>query len=156
MTGKAAKMDDAELVSIIQSHRRNALGYEDGELSNDRARAMDHYHGRPYGNEVDGRSKVVSRDVAEAVDGAMPAIMKVFVQSGAIAQFDPVSEEDEEQAQQESDYVNQVIMKDNAGFMLLHDVVKDILLLKTATGSTFGLRKTRFPPRHSAAYRWIR
>lgn len=134
---KTAKMDDAELVSIIQSHRRNALGYEDGELSNERARAMDHYHGRPYGNEVDGRSKVVSRDVAEAVDGAMPAIMKVFVQSGAIAQFDPVSEEDEEQAQQESDYVNQVIMKDNAGFMLLHDVVKDILLLKNGYGKHF-------------------
>jgi hypothetical protein len=128
------KMDSSQLVKIIQSHRRDSLGYEDGDLSNQRAKAMDHYHGRPYGNEVDGRSKVVSRDLAEAVDGAMPAIMKVFVQSGAIAQFDPVGPEDEEQAQQESDYVNQVIMKDNAGFMTLHDVVKDILLLKNGYG----------------------
>lgn len=123
-------MTPSELVSIIKSHRRDSLGYEDGDLSNDRAKALDHYHGRPYGNEIDGRSQVVSRDLAEAVDGAMPAIMKVFVQSGAIAEFDPVGEEDEQLAQQESDYLNQVLMKDNAGFMVLHDAIKDTLLLR--------------------------
>jgi flagellar biosynthesis GTPase FlhF len=127
-------MTNEELVSIIQSHRRDSLGYEDGDLSSDRAKAMDHYYGRPYGNEVEGRSQVVSRDLAEGVDGAMPAIMKVFVQSGVVAEFDPVGPEDEEQARQESDYVNQVIMKDNAGFMVLHDVIKDILILKNGYG----------------------
>ncbi len=125
-----SKMTPSELVSIIKSHRRDSLGYEDGDLSNDRAKALDHYHGRLYGNEVEGRSQVVSRDLAEAVDGAMPAIMKVFVQSGTIAEFDPVGEEDEPLAQQESDYVNQVLMKDNAGFMVLHDAIKDTLLLR--------------------------
>lgn len=127
-------MTPTELVSIIKAHRRDALGYEDGDLSQQRAEAMDHYHGRPYGNEVEGRSQVVSRDLAEAVDGAMPAIMKVFVQSGAIAEFDPIGPEDEEQARQESDYVNQVVMRDNNGFMLLHDVIKDTLLLKNGYG----------------------
>jgi hypothetical protein len=124
------KMDEKSLVSIIQAHRRDSLGYEDGDLSQERATAMNHYHGRPYGNEVEGRSAVVSRDLAEAVDGAMPAIMKVFVQSGNVAEFDPVGQEDEELARQESDFTNQVLMKDNPGFMLLHDAIKDTLLLK--------------------------
>jgi hypothetical protein len=91
---------------------------------------MDHYHGRPYGNEMEGRSAVVSKDLSETVDWAMPAIMRIFTQSGNIAEFDPVGPEDEQMAQQESDYVNQVIMKDNHGFLLLHDAVKDALLLK--------------------------
>ena len=127
---KSKKLTDTELLAIITAHRRDSLGVEDGELSNDRATALDHYHGRPYGNEQEGRSQIVSRDLSEAVDWAMPAIMRVFTQSGSLGEFDPVGPEDEEAAQQESDYVNQVIMKDNPGFLLLHDAVKDTLLLK--------------------------
>lgn len=126
----ATKLSNNDLVAIIKAHRRDSLGVEDGDLSNERATAMDHYHGRPYGNEQEGRSQVVSRDLAEAVDWAMPAIMRVFTQSGSLGEFDPVGPEDEEAAQQESDYVNQVIMKDNPGFMILHDAIKDTLLLK--------------------------
>jgi hypothetical protein len=123
-------MDNTTLLSIIKSHRRDSLGYESGDLSQERARAMDHYHGRPYGNEIDGRSKIVSRDLAETVDWALPAIMRVFVQSGNLAEFSPVGPQDEALAQQETDYTNQVIMKDNPGFMILHDAIKDTLLLK--------------------------
>lgn len=124
------KLTNEDLVSIIQAHRRDSLGVEDGELSNERAVALDRYHGRPYGNEMEGRSAIVSRDLSEAVDWAMPAIMRIFTQSGSIAEFDPVSEDDEKQAETETDYVNQVIMKDNAGWIVLHDAIKDTLLLK--------------------------
>jgi hypothetical protein len=124
------KLTNTELVAIIRAHRRESIGAEDGELSNDRASALDHYHGRPYGNEVEGRSQVVSRDLSEAVDWAMPAILRVFTQSGSLGEFDPVGPEDEELAEQESDYVNHVIMKENEGFMVLHDSFKDTLLLK--------------------------
>jgi hypothetical protein len=123
-------MDNTSLISIIRTHRDNSMGAETGQLAIDRAAAMNHYHGRPYGNEVDGRSQVVSRDLAEAVDWALPGIMKVFTQSGRLAEFDPVGPEDEELAAQESDYVNQVLMRDNNGFMVLHDAIKDTLLLK--------------------------
>lgn len=119
-----------ELVAIIKNHRNNSLGADDGALSNERATAMDHYHGRPYGNEEEGRSAVVSRDLSETIDWAMPAIMRVFTQSGNIAEFDPVGPEDEAQAQQESDYINYVIMRQNNGFLLLHDFIKDALVLK--------------------------
>lgn len=125
-----SKLTDKDLVAIIQAHRRDSLGVEDGGLSNERAVALDRYHGRPYGNEMDGRSAIVSRDLSEAVDWAMPAIMRIFTQSGSIAEFDPVSENDEKQAETETDYVNQVIMKDNAGWIVLHDAIKDTLLLK--------------------------
>lgn len=124
------KLTKTDLVAIIRSHRRDALGVEDGDLSNDRATALDHYHGRPYGDEQDGRSQVVSRDLSETVDWIMPALMKIFLQSGNIAEFTPEGQEDEEVALQESDYTNQVIMKDNPGFLVIHDFCKDALLLK--------------------------
>jgi len=124
------KLTERDLIAIIEAHRRDSLGAEDGDLSDQRAKAMDHYHGRPYGNEVEGRSQVVSRDLAEAVDWALPSIIRAFVQSGNLGEFTPVGPEDEQLAQQESDYVNQVLMKDNPGFINLHDAIKDTLLLK--------------------------
>lgn len=123
-------MRDIDLLAIIKSHRSDALGYEDGALSSERAEALDHYHGRPYGNEVEGRSAFVSKDLSEAVDWAMPAILKIFTQSGNVAEFEPVGPEDEQLAQQESDVINKIFMQDNNGFMVLHDAIKDSLILK--------------------------
>lgn len=123
-------MDNTELVSIIRAHRNTALGTEDSALSSERAKALDHYYGRPYGNEIEGRSAVVSRDLSEAVDWAMPALIKIFTQSGNIAEFIPAGPEDEQGSEQESDYVNHVIMVENNGVLLLHDAFKDALILK--------------------------
>jgi len=117
------KLTSRELVSIIKAHRADSLGGDESELSGERATALNHYHGRPYGNEIEGRSRVVSRDLAEAVDWALPSIIRAFVQSGNVAEFGPVGPEDEKLAQQESDYVNRVFMQDNNGFIVLHDTL---------------------------------
>jgi hypothetical protein len=124
------KLSNRDLVAIIRAHRDNSLGTDKGDLGSERAKALDHYHGRPYGNEVEGRSQVVSKDLMEAVDWALPAIIRAFVQSGRLGEFTPIGPEDEDLAQQESDYLDQVMMRDNPGFMVLHDAIKDTLLLK--------------------------
>lgn len=124
------KLSNDDLKSIIDSHAEDALGVENGELTAERAYALDRYHGRPYGNEVEGRSQIVSKDLSEAVDWAMPAVMRIFVQGGTVCEFDPVGPEDEQQAEIETDYVNQVVMKDNPGWIVLHDAIKDTFLLK--------------------------
>ena len=36
--------------------------------------AVRYYLGRPYGNEVKGKSSVTTREVAESVDGALPQL----------------------------------------------------------------------------------
>jgi len=123
-------LTDRNLIAIIKAHRDDSLGADAGDLATQRATALDHYHGRPYGNEVEGRSQVVSRDLAEAVDWALPAVVRAFVQSGNLAEFLPVGPDDEQLAKQESDYVNQVLMKDNNGFLILHDLAKEAMLLK--------------------------
>lgn len=125
-----AQLTDLELVSIIEAHRRDALGSDNGELSNERASALDHYHGRPYGNEKEGRSEVVTKDLSETIDWIMPGLMRIFMQSGTPVEFIPVGPEDEAAAEQETDYINHVITKDNNAFIFLYDWFKDALLLK--------------------------
>lgn len=127
---KKQAISNEELVAIIDTHRRNSLGDTNTELSNERAAAMDHYHGRPYGDEQEGRSAIVSKDLSETVDWIMPPIMSALTQQSGVCEFSPVNEGDEDAAAQESDYVNHVIMKDNDGWLIIHDWVKDALLLK--------------------------
>ena len=55
---------EKELVSIITAYEKTAIGGYTGELAQDREDALDRYYGRLYGNEMDGRSKVVSKDVS--------------------------------------------------------------------------------------------
>jgi hypothetical protein len=126
----ARKLSNDELLSIIEAHEARSLGDDDGELTSDRTEALDRYFGRPYGDEVDGRSAVVSQDLREAVDWIMPSLIRVFLASDDFLRFDPVGPEDEAQAEQESDYTNHVIVKKNHGFTLLYDWFWDALVLK--------------------------
>ena len=129
---KTSTLDKHELLAIIAVHRDSSLGAEDSELTNERAQSLDHYYGRPYGDEEDGRSQVVSKDLKETLDWIKPALIKIFVQSGNIAEFIPVGEDDEQTAKQETETVNHVIMSKNNGVLLLHDLFHDALLLKNA------------------------
>ena len=76
-----ARMDDATLKAICEAKLNNALGWLGGRLARDRQLAQQYYRGDLYGNEQEGRSKVVSRDVAEAIDGVMPGLLKPFISS---------------------------------------------------------------------------
>jgi len=125
------KMDNETLVNIIRAQEARSLGRDGTELTARRQRALDRYNGKKYGDEVEGDSQAVSKDMSETIDWIMPAIMNVLTRSGDIAEFIPIGEEDEELAEQEMDYTNHVIMVDNPGFLILHDAVKETLMLGT-------------------------
>jgi hypothetical protein len=101
------------------------------DLARKRTLATEYYHAKPYGNEEDGRSKVVTTEVRDAVQAAMPSLMRVFVGPERVVEFRPRGGEDEPQARQQTDYVNYVFLEDNPGFLILHDAFKDGLVRKT-------------------------
>ena len=131
-----AKLSSHELLNIIESYEKDSIGENIGELSGDRAEAIRRYYGEPYGDELEGRSQVISRDFADAVDWIMPSLMRIFMTTDFLS-FDPVEQNDEEAARQETDYVNHVIMKENNAFIVLHDWFKDALMLRNGYVKTF-------------------
>jgi len=136
------QMDDATLLSLIKRKVETShQWYGSGKLSSKRIDADRYYRGEPLGNEQDGRSQVVSRDVAEAIDGAMPSVMRVFAGGERVCSFEPTGEEDEEAAKQATDYINHVFMQENEGFMVLYTWFKDAFLKKN------GITKTWFDVR---------
>lgn len=126
-------MEIGRLQGIVQAEIDDAIGMLDSETTEQRATAIDYYLRKPYGNEVEGRSQIVTGEVAEVVDGALPQLIRVFTASDELGRFEPVGPGDEELAKQATDYANWVFYKDNRGFALLHDWFKDALLEKTGT-----------------------
>lgn len=123
-------MDESKLKAILDSEIWSALGFIQSETTHERQQALEYYLRRPYGNEVEGKSQVVTGEVAEAVDGALPQLIRIFTSSENIVQFEPVKEGDEALAEQATTYVNHVFYKDNDGFSVLHNWFKDALLEK--------------------------
>ena len=124
-------MEDNELRSIVENEIRTSIGFLGGELSEDRRKAMQYYLGDPFGNEIEGRSGVVSTDVQDTIESMMPDFMEMFSGGDTVVRFDPTSIEDEEFSKMATDYVNYIWNVDNEGFANTHDGIKDALLQKT-------------------------
>lgn len=124
-------MDQTEVVKAVNEQLDRAESFMNTRISYERALAYDYYYGREFGNEVDGRSRVVSADVAQAVDSAVPAIVEIFVSGDKAVEFTPRGAEDVDSAEQATLSANYVFFTQNNGYALAHDFIKDGLLQKT-------------------------
>ena len=123
-------MSEDELLALIEAEEQNCVSATTGKLAEQRRQAMQYYYGEPYGNEVDGKSSIVTTEVKDAVEGIMPSLMAIFTSSEEIVRFEPQGPEDEQSAQQATDYINYVFSRNNNGFLTLYCLCKDALLLK--------------------------
>jgi predicted GNAT family acetyltransferase len=123
-------MDNNTLKGILEAEIDNSLGFIQTETTDERRRSLQYYNREPYGNEVEGRSSIVTGEVAEVVDGALPQLLRVFTQSDEMVRFEPKGAGDEEKAKQATEYVNWVLNHDNSGVILFHNWFKDALLQK--------------------------
>ena len=124
-------MDINKLKSIIESEIDDSIGYVETDTVAERQEALEYYLREPYGNEVEGKSQIVTGEVAEVVDGALPQLIRVFTSTDGVVEFQPVNDGDEPFAQQATEYCNWVFYRDNDGFLILHNWFKDALLQKT-------------------------
>jgi hypothetical protein len=126
-------MSLSDLKAMLASERADALAaVAASKLSSERADAMDYYlgdmsHDMP---SPEGRSRAVSTDVADTIEGLMPSLMEIFGGGDEVVRFEPVGPEDVAAAEQETDYVNHVFMQANPGFLILYSFIKDALLSK--------------------------
>ncbi len=122
-------MEKDQLKQIVDAEFESSVGQSGGEVSSDRAEAWDYYMSRKMGNEVEGRSQVVSSDVAEVIDGYMPSLLRIF-SSENLANFEPVGPEDIALAEQQTEYVNHVFFKKNPWFITFFYWFFDALVQK--------------------------
>ena len=126
----ADKVSELELKNIISQEINNSMGYMGGNLSAQRKKSLEYYMGEPLGTEIDGRSQVVSTDVADTIETILPNLLKIFTASDQTVKCEPVKAEDVELADQATNYINYIFNKDNDGFSILYTWFKDALIEK--------------------------
>ena len=119
-------LSEGEILGIVNQELANS-SYISQNMEELR-QSLSYYLGAPNGTEVEGRSKVTSTDVADSIEWIMPQVMKSFTQNNEIVIFDPVHEGDEVQAELESEFVYDILMKRNNGFVAMHAFIKDALM----------------------------
>jgi hypothetical protein len=124
-------VEKAHIISAVKSELARGESFLESRISYERKLAYDYYYGREFGNEQEGRSRVISADVAQAVDAAVPAIMEIFVAGDQAVEFSPRNAEDVPAAEQATIGANYVFFTQNNGYALAHDFIKDGLLQKT-------------------------
>ena len=123
-------MSEADLQAVVSGYISDAIQYIDDDISPTRAESTRYYKGDPFGNEVDGRSQVVSRDVRDSVQAVLPSMMRVFFGSEKVVEFVPRTANDLAMAEQATDYLNYIIKQDNDAIGIFYSVFKDALMNK--------------------------
>jgi hypothetical protein len=120
--------------SLAQNLKRmlvHCIGFEGDELAASRKQSYDYYFQRPRGDEVVGRSSVVTGDLSSMTEGNL-ALMVEPLLNKRIAEFCAYDAADEEQANLESDCVQVMLFKRQNGFIELTSAIKDALQLRNS------------------------
>lgn len=124
-----ADMNEEDFCKALDRQINDAVSWQEEHFSGDRERNYRAYLGEA-APAPEGRSQVVSWDVFETIESALPDLIEILCAGDNIATFDPVGEEDEQFAEQATDYINYIVMKQNPGFMIFNTWIKDALLSK--------------------------
>lgn len=127
---KIEKMDDETFDGLVDDEVAQAVAWQDSAIKDERERNYQFYLGLPLGNEVEGRSQVVSWDVFETVESVLPDLLDIFLAGDNIGEFEPTGPEDEAAATQATDYINHLVRKQNPGFLVFNTWFKDAMLAK--------------------------
>lgn len=125
--------DYSSLLNAIDRAEETAYGSDEkGELSRERARAIDFYMGRNTRPAPEGRSQVVDRSTFETINWILPSIVDIFANGEDVISMPPVGPEDEEGAKQEAQYLNHVMLNKNPWLEVILSLAVDCFLTKNA------------------------
>lgn len=119
--------DDGRHTRAVQL-LRSLEGYEGSDLAKSRVDAWNYYLQRPRGDEVEGRSPVVTGDVSAMVESTLAQVTEALATDN-LAEFEGFNEQDEFQAKLEGAVVSNLVMRGN-GWFRMATAVKNALLLR--------------------------
>jgi hypothetical protein len=125
---KGRGMTDNELIALLDGQITDAVSYEGSELSQARIQAFQFVDGQIDIPNEEGKSSVVSHDLADTLNWIMPGLLRVFLASDNIAIYEPRKPSSVETAKQATDYVNYMVMAECDGYRVFHGAMYDGLL----------------------------
>lgn len=124
---KLTPMDQLDFESIVSEAIEDAERFNEEELAPDRVKATKYLNGEPFGNEEDGKSKVILTEFRDTVEHIMPDLLRIFTSGEKVVEFEPNGPEDVEMAAQATETINYIFYDKNDGYTVLHSAFHDAL-----------------------------
>lgn len=122
-------MDEAGISQFVAFLREEETRSRDDNLDDERALALSMYNGEPFGDEEEGRSQLVTRDVAEVIDYMTVSILDTMVSGDKAVEFEHANKQAAEQA---TAAITRDYRQGRSGYRFLHDWIKAGLLEKAS------------------------
>lgn len=136
--------ESQESVALAQRIRMqlvNCVGFEGDELSTSRTDAYNYYFQRKRGDEIAGRSEIVTGDISSMVEGNLAEMVDPLI-CKRIAEFCAYDAADAEQVHLESECIHEMLFKRQNGFIEVTSSIKDALLIRNAVIKVYVDRRT--------------
>lgn len=131
------KLDDNDIVTILESNIKTSVGYYDSELSKERKRVTEYYNATLPRPAHDGNSKFVSQDVYDSVEALKAALLETFASGNNIVKFAPQNADDVETAEVCSKYTDYVMFRQNDAFKVMNSAIHDGLTSRVGVAKVF-------------------
>lgn len=130
------KLSKEEISRAVSLAIKDAVDFIESEIAPDRIKAQKYFDGKTVLEAEAGRSKVVATKCRDTVRAIKPALMRVFLQSGAPVEFVPRTPQAVAGAEQATKYAKYVFNR-NDGFSVLGDVIHDALIKKVGIAKAY-------------------
>jgi len=135
VTGNVIISEDilSELSSQLSLYKDQSLGYHEGELGVRAREAWHYYYGELPKPVTKGSSQWIDRSVWESVNGMLQEAMNVFATDvNETVKFTPIDKDDGDASIAATLMVNKILLKENDGYQVLHDVFKESFVVRTS------------------------
>ena len=125
------QMSEDRLLKLLQMEAESANGWFDSELAAGQTDNHDRYMAQPYGDEIEGRSSVVTHDVEDTVQWVMPRLMDLFLaDADDLLAVEDSAADDLQRERDVAAYLHHIMFRKNDGSAVLWDFLWDGLVLK--------------------------
>ena len=141
------RLSDDDISAIIEREIQQSQGYDSDVLSSKRQSALNYYSGIMPA-PAEGRSAIVSTDLADAVHSMLAQIQPIL--KSTLLEFVPNGDEDEQAAQSESDFTRDQMSR-SGGWRTIFEACHDALLIgngwmKISTDDDVRVTEDVYPP----------
>lgn len=140
-------LNDSQLISIVRADIDESESYFDSEIrpkieeNYKKYKADEDYYKEKMG-ELSKKSKFLSSDIGDTIEGTLPSMMKIFHGTDDVISISGKSAEDNKKAENMQNLCNFQLTNQNEGFMLSYRWIKDALI--TALGVVKGHWKREY------------
>lgn len=123
-----SQMTEQQLIIDIDAMSKDAAAYN-SELMRDNNDALERYLQKPYGDEEDERSSVITNEVEDTVESDMVSLSRVFLGSKDIIKFlprDSSDQSDVSEAKQKQAFADYIIRGRKDSYRLLTSALKSM------------------------------